>query len=94
MSFASRLGVVVGLAGAAVMLYAQRRSQRTGRDLGTVLSNLPQELKETKAELEQKVRVALERGRRAAAEKEAEIDRELIEAGDTTPQPRAEGYDL
>lgn len=93
MSFASRLGVIAGLAGAAVFIYAQRRSQKTGKDMEEVLRNLPQELMETKMELEQQIRAALDRGRRAAAEKEAEIDRELKEAEEPAPRPEWEGYE-
>lgn len=93
MSFASRLGIVAGLAGAAVVIYAQRRSQKTGRDLVEVLLNLPQELKETKAELQVQLMAALDKGRQAAAQKEAEIDRELKEAEGGTSHPPDKGYD-
>ena len=65
------------LAGAAVLLYARSRAQQTGRDMGTVLSNLPNELKESKAELEREVKVAVEAGKKAAAEREEEFEREL-----------------
>jgi hypothetical protein len=77
MGFASKLGVAIGIAGAAVLMYAQRRSERTGRDVGTVLSDLPGELRETRAELEKQLRKALEMGKKAAGEKEAEIERQL-----------------
>ena len=65
------------LAGAAILLYARNRAQQTGRDMGTVLSNLPNELKETRAELEREVKVAVDAGKKAAAEREEEFDREL-----------------
>ncbi|MFA6002006.1 MAG: hypothetical protein WC828_07850 [Thermoleophilia bacterium] len=64
-------------AGAAVYVYAQRRSEETGRDLGTVLSNLPQELKESSGVLKQHMGEAAIAGRKAAMEREAEIDRQL-----------------
>lgn len=72
--------VWLGLAaGAAVLVYALRRSAKTGRDIGTVLSNLPEEFKESGEELQQHVEEALSAGRKAAAEREAEIDRQLNE---------------
>lgn len=77
MSLVSKIGFTAVLAGAALLLYAKNRSDKTGRDIGTVLSNLPDELKETRGELQKEVKIALEAGKRAAAEKEAEIDRQL-----------------
>ena len=74
---AAKLGWAGLLAGAAVLLYARSRAQQTGRDMGTVLSNLPNELKATRAELEREVKVAVEAGKKAAAEREEEFDREL-----------------
>jgi len=77
------MGLIKGLgwitAGAAVatIAFAQYRSSETGRDIVTVLQNLPQELKEAQAEWQQKAMDAMEEGKRAAAEREAEIDREL-----------------
>jgi len=64
-------------AGAAVYVYAQRRSAMTGRDMGAVLSNLPQELKESGGVLKQHMGEAAMAGRKAALEREAEIDRQL-----------------
>ena len=73
----SKLGWAGVIAGSAVMVYAQRRAAGTGRDIGAVLANLPNELKETRAELEQEVKAAVEAGKKAAAEREAEFDREF-----------------
>jgi hypothetical protein len=83
--FFSTVGLTIGLAGAAVWMYAQRRSQQTGRDITTVLSNLPEELKQTKSELQREMKSAMSAGKRAAAEKEAQIDRELKEAESGVP---------
>lgn len=70
--------VLVALAaGAAVYVYAQRRSEMTGRDMGAVLTNLPQELKESSGVFKQNMGEAAIAGRKAALEREAEIDRQL-----------------
>lgn len=87
MSFATRIGLLAGLAGAGLLIYAQKRSEKTGKDIGTVLSNLPEELQETKEQLQHRAKVALEAGKQAAAEKEAEIDRQLEEEVTSSPQP-------
>lgn len=94
MRITSALGMAASLAGAAVLMYAERRAQRTGRDVGAVLSNLPGELKETRGELQKKLRRAVEAGKQAAAEKEAEIDRQLeaAEAGGPQAGPPVTDY--
>mgnify|MGYP001616533495 FL=1 len=76
----TRLGWAGMIVGAAVLVYAQRRSEKTGRDMGAVLANLPGELKQTQAELQQEVKEVVEIGRKAATEREAEFDRELAGA--------------
>jgi len=76
----AKLGWTGMIAGAAVLVYAQRRAEKTGRDMGAVLANLPGELKQTQAELQQEVKEAVEVGRKAATEREAEFDRELAGA--------------
>jgi len=70
--------ILLGLAaGTAVFVYAQRRSSATGRDIGAVLSNLPRELRESSEMLKKNMDEAAAVGRRAAAEREAEIERQL-----------------
>lgn len=70
--------IIVALAaGAAVYAYAQRRSEMTGRDMGAVLTNLPQELKDSSGVFRQHMGEAALAGRKAAMEREAEIDRQL-----------------
>ena len=76
----AKLGWAGVIAGVAVVVYAQRRAEKTGRDMGAVLANLPGELKQTQAELQQEVKEAVEVGRKAAIEREAEFDRELAGA--------------
>ncbi len=73
----SKLAWAGVIAGVAVVVYAKKRADATGRDVGTVLSNLPEELKETRNELEQDVKVAVEVGKKAAAEREIEFEKEL-----------------
>lgn len=77
MSFFSRLGLLTAVAGAGVYYYARKRSEQTGRDIGAVMSNLPEELKQTKSDLEQRFRTAVSAGKEAAHEKEAEIEHQL-----------------
>ncbi|MHB0866149.1 MAG: hypothetical protein ACYC6B_02460 [Thermoleophilia bacterium] len=79
MSMMSKLGMFSGLAAAAVLVYAQHRGEKTGRDVGTVLSHLPEELNGTRDELKRQLGKAVEAGRRAAADTEAQIDRQLAE---------------
>jgi hypothetical protein len=73
----SSFGLVVGIAAAAALVYAKQRSAQTGKDVMSVLFNLPAELKESQAQWQQRLKEAVEVGKKAAAEKEAEIDREL-----------------
>lgn len=82
----AKLGWAGVIVAATAVVYAQRRAQKTGRDVGTVLSNLPDELRQTKAELEQDVKEAMEVGKKAAVEREAEFDRELAQ-GDSGISP-------
>lgn len=72
-------GLLAGIAGAGVYLFAQRRSAATGRDIGDILGNLPEELKEFGDEMKQRLRESAGIVREEAARKEAEIDA-LMEA--------------
>jgi len=85
-SMFSKLGWAGVIAGVAVTAYAQRRAGRTGRDMGQVLSNLPDELRQSRAEFEQELKEAVAAGKKAAAEREAEFDRELAQ-GDSGISP-------
>ncbi len=73
----SGMGWMTVLSGAAVLAYAQYRSNQTGKDIVTILQNLPDELKKSQAEWQQRLLTAMEAGKQAAAEKEAEIEQEL-----------------
>ncbi len=88
--FFSSVGLLAAAATAATVIYAQKRSQQTGRDVVDVLGNLPAELKESGSEWQQKLRLAVDAGKQAAAAKEAEIEQQL---GQREEQPsRAADY--
>jgi hypothetical protein len=77
MGIVKGIGLLAGLAGAGVVFFAQKRSAETGKDIKEILANLPAELKVAGDEWKQKMNDAAEAGKRAMAEREAEIDREL-----------------
>lgn len=77
----SGLGLAATAAAAAVLYYAHRRSAETGRDIFTVLSRLPQELQESWEVWQVRLQEAVEVGKRAAAEREAEIEKGLAGEG-------------
>ncbi len=79
MGFFSKVGLLSAAAAAAAVFYAQKRSQETGRDIVEVLGNLPAELKGSGAGWQEKLRLAVDAGKQAAAAKEAEIERQLGE---------------
>jgi Sec-independent protein translocase protein TatA len=71
------LGWMAAAGTAAVLAFAEYRSRETGRDLATVLKNLPDELKQSQAEWQERLGKAVEEGKQAASRREAEIDQEL-----------------
>lgn len=73
----SGMGWMTVIGGVAVIAYAQYRSNETGKDIVTVLKNLPEELKQSQSEWQERLMKAMEDGKQAAAEKEAEIDEKL-----------------
>ncbi len=75
----SKAGLAIVIGAAATIIYAQKRAAETGKDMMTVLSNLPDELKKTQAELKIKIDKAVNAGKQAADRKEKEIDRQLEE---------------
>ena len=75
----SKLGWAGVIAGVAIVAYARRRADKTGRDMGAVLSNLPDELKQSRAEFQQEVKEAVEVGKKAAVDAEADFDRAFVE---------------
>ncbi|MHB0915987.1 MAG: hypothetical protein ACYC5A_03480 [Thermoleophilia bacterium] len=75
------VGLLAGAAAAAAVMFARKRSAETGRDIAEVMADLPDELRKAAAEMKAQIRESISVGRKAAAKREAEIDR-LIEAED------------
>lgn len=73
----SGMGWLTVLGAGAVLAFAQYRSSETGRDLVTVLKNLPEELQAAGTEWQGRLMQAVVAGKQAATEKEEEIEREL-----------------
>lgn len=61
----------------AVVVFAHYRSAATGRDMMSVIENLPEELRQASEEWRQRLEAALAEGKEAAARREAEIEAEL-----------------
>lgn len=78
---ASGFFLTVGAAAVAVVLFARYRSAVTGRDMRSVIENLPEELRQAGEECRQRLGAAFEEGKVAAARREAEIEAELSVAG-------------
>lgn len=76
------IGLLAGAAAAGAVLFARRRSAGTGRDIVEVMADLPDELRKAAAEIKVRASESITIARKAAAEREAEIDR-LIEAEET-----------
>lgn len=74
------VGILAGIAGAGVVLFARKRSAATGKDIAAIMSDLPAELKQAGGELKQRLQESIGIARQAAAEREAEIDREIAAA--------------
>ncbi|MCL6106145.1 MAG: hypothetical protein M1309_02175 [Actinobacteria bacterium] len=75
----SKAGLAIVIGAAATIIYAQKRAAETGKDMMTVLSNLPDELKKTQADLKIRIEKAVNAGKQAADRKEKEIDQQLEE---------------
>lgn len=86
------MGWLAAAGTAAVLAFAQYRSHETGRDMVTVLKNLPEELKQSRAEWQERVEKALQEGKQAAAEREAQIDRELSGTAETADREEVPDY--
>jgi Sec-independent protein translocase protein TatA len=88
------MGWMAAAGTAAILAFAEYRSRETGRDLSTVLKNLPDEFKQSQSEWQERLRKALEEGKLAANRREAEIDSELREAGAKENRDREETPDF
>lgn len=87
---ASRLGLLAAAAGALLYIYARQRAAETGKDIPSVIANLPEELRESWAEWQDSARVAMEAGMKAAREREADIEESL--AGGHESENAISGY--
>lgn len=67
----------VGAGAVAIVAFAYYRNSVTGRDMMTVIENLPEELREAGEEWKQRLQAAVSEGKMAAARREAEIEAEL-----------------
>ncbi len=73
----SGLGWTAAAGTVAALAFARYRSNETGKDIVTVLGNLPEELQEAQSEWRRRLQKALAEGREAAAERELRFEREL-----------------
>lgn len=77
----SKLGLFAAAAGGLLFLYARQRAAETGRDIPSVIANLPEELAESWAEWQSRARVAIDAGMVAAREREENIEESLAGGG-------------
>lgn len=84
MGLSSRLVVGGIVAGAALAYYVQRRRATTGDGYVQILLQLPSDAQRWVAESRRRATLALEEGRSAARERDAELGRQLEAAGTST----------
>ena len=73
------IGLLAGIAGVGIVLFAQKRSAATGKDVGEILGNLPEELRQYGDEMKLRLKESVTIGKDAAAERETEIDQMIAE---------------
>ena len=83
MGFPSRLVVGGIVAGAALAYYVQRRRARTGESYVQILLQLPSDAQRWVQDAQRRATQALEEGKTAARERDAELTRQLEAAGTT-----------
>jgi hypothetical protein len=88
MGFTSKLVVGGVAAGAALAYYVQRRRARTGEGYLEILAQLPSEAQRWAVDARRKAALALEEGKAAARDRDAEFARQLTAA---SPSPLADG---
>ena len=81
MNFPGRLIVGGVAAGAALAYYVQRRRARTGESYLDILRQLPSDAQRWAAEAKRKGALALEDGKAAAREREADFAKQITAAG-------------
>ncbi len=89
MGLPSRLVVGGIVAGAALAYYVQRRRARTGESYVQILLQLPSDAQRWVQDAQRRATHALEEGKTAARERDAELTRQLEAAG--TPAAAAGG---
>jgi hypothetical protein len=82
MGFTSRLVVGGIAAGAALAYYVQKRRARTGEGYLDILRQLPSDAQRWAGDAKRKAAQALEEGKTAARDREAEFARQLTAAGE------------
>lgn len=85
MGFSGKLVFGGIVAGAALAYYVQRRRARSGESYVQILMQLPADAQRWVAETRQRAVLALEEGRSAARERDAELTRQLEAAGTSPP---------
>lgn len=74
--------VIGGIAaGAALAYYVRRRRARTGESCPTILKNLPGDTRRWVGGVRRRAVAALEEGKTAARDRDAELDGQLASAG-------------
>jgi hypothetical protein len=81
MGLSSRLVVGGIVAGAALAYYVQRRRARTGEGYVQILLQLPSDAQRWVHDAQKKAALALEEGKTAARERDAELSTQLEAAG-------------
>jgi hypothetical protein len=74
------------VAGAAVAYYLQRRKARTGESYVRILLALPGDVQRWATDAQQRATLALEEGKSAARQRDAELSEQLATA-ETAPHP-------
>jgi Sec-independent protein translocase protein TatA len=73
------LAIAGAIAGVGAVIFAQKRSAETGRDIKEVMKDLPNELKGAGDDMKQRMKGAKGEYQKASEQKEAEIDQQLAE---------------
>ena len=82
MGFTSKLVVGGVAAGAALAYYVQKRRARTGEGYLAILRQLPSDAQSWVVDASRRATLALEDGRSAAREREADFAKQLTAAGE------------
>jgi len=81
MGLASKLVVGGAAAGAALVYYVQKRRARTGEGYLDILRQLPADVERWAVDAKRRAALALEEGKTAARERDADFTKQLTAAG-------------